>query len=138
VCAVLFIASLSEYDQVLAEDRTRNRLLESLALFETILAIPCLKDTAIILFLNKSDIFGEKIQKINLGTYFSSYTGGLDYEEALYFIKELFFEKNDGPTKTIYAHVTNATDTNHMKFVWKCTKHVVMARNLKRTGLIMV
>lgn len=136
--AILFIASLSEYDQVLAEDRTRNRLVESLSLFEGILSLPWFKNTAIILFLNKNDIFSEKITRIDLGIYFNSYVGGLDYEEGLYFIKELFFSKNDNPSKTIYAHVTNATDTNHMAFVWKCTKHIVMQQNLSRAGLIMV
>ena len=34
---VMFLAALSEYDQVLEEDHTTNRLTESLSLFEVIL-----------------------------------------------------------------------------------------------------
>ena len=37
VTAIMFIASLSEYDQKLAEDRTKNRLKESLDLFEVLI-----------------------------------------------------------------------------------------------------
>jgi hypothetical protein len=137
VRAILFIASLNEYDQVLAEDRTKNRLEESLALFEGIISLPWFKNTAIILFLNKNDLFSEKILKTDLGIYFNAYVGGLDYEEGLYFIKEQFFSKNANPKKTIYAHVTNATDTNHIAFVWKATKHIVMQLNLSKAGLVM-
>ena len=36
VDAVLFIASLSDYDQRLNEDSTRNRMQESIALFDNI------------------------------------------------------------------------------------------------------
>src|ERR1700680_2746528 len=62
VTAIMFIASLSEYDQVLAEDRTRNRLKESLDLFEGIINLPWFSSSPIILFLNKNDIFTEKIK----------------------------------------------------------------------------
>ena len=34
VRAILYVASLSEYDQVCLEDRTKNRLIDSLTLFE--------------------------------------------------------------------------------------------------------
>jgi GTPase SAR1 family protein len=136
VRAILFIASLSEYDQVLAEDRTRNRLEESLALFEGIINLSWFKNTAIILFLNKNDIFEKKVTKVDLGIYFNSYVGGLDYEEGLYFIKELYFSKNSNPSKTIYAHVTDATDTDQMAFVWKATKHIVVSQSLKNAQLM--
>src|SRR3954467_7976686 len=56
VTAIMFIASLSEYDQVLAEDRSRNRLKESLDLFEGIINLPWFNDAPIILFLNKDDL----------------------------------------------------------------------------------
>ena len=39
VRSILFIASLNEYDQMLAEDRSKNRLQESLQLFEGIIGL---------------------------------------------------------------------------------------------------
>ena len=53
VTAIFFIASLSEYDQFLAEDRTRNRMKESLDLFEGLINLRWFKSCPIILFLNK-------------------------------------------------------------------------------------
>jgi len=137
VRAILFIASLSEYDQMLAEDRTRNRMVESLALFEGIISLPWFSNTSIILFLNKNDLFQEKILKTDLGIYFNSYVGGLSYEDGLNFIKELYFSKNQNSAKTIYCHVTDATDTDHIRFVWRATKHIVMQANLTRAGLMV-
>ena len=138
VNAILFISSLNEYDQSLAEDRTRNRLLESLSLFEGIISLPWFNSTHIILFLNKNDLFTDKIRRVDLGHYFPDFDGGLgDYEEALEFIKELFFAKNLNPNKTIYAHVTDATDTQGIAFVWGATKHIILQQNLTRAGLIL-
>ena len=136
VNAILFISSLNEYDQCLAEDRTRNRLLESLSLFEGIISLPWFRSTAIILFLNKNDLFTDKVRRVDLGQFFPDYDGGCDYEEALEFIKELFFSKNLNPSKTIYAHVTDATDTQGIAFVWGATKHIILQQNLTRAGLI--
>lgn len=69
VTAIMFIASLSEYDQVLAEDRTRNRLKESLDLFEGIITLPWFKHAPIVLFLNKDDLFRKKIETVDIGIY---------------------------------------------------------------------
>ena len=53
VTAILFIAAISEYDQTLYEDDARNRLHESLDLFEKVVTSDFLKESAVILFLNK-------------------------------------------------------------------------------------
>jgi len=53
VNAVVFVAALSEYDQVLFEDETQNRMEEALQLFDQIVNSKWFKTTAIILFLNK-------------------------------------------------------------------------------------
>ena len=48
---------------------------ESLALFETILRYPWFQEASSILFLNKFDLFEEKIMKTNLAEYFPQYNG---------------------------------------------------------------
>lgn len=53
VDAVVFVASLSEFDQVLFEDESQNRLDEALDLFRQIVNSKWFKETAIVLFLNK-------------------------------------------------------------------------------------
>lgn len=59
--AIMFVASLTEYDQMLKEDRTKNRMVESINLFEGIINLPWFTDTAIILFLNKKDLLRPKL-----------------------------------------------------------------------------
>ena len=75
VTAVLFCASLSEYDQTLREDDSQNRMKESLLLFDEILNSPWFRDTAFILFLNKTDLFREKVGRVPLSVCFPNYDG---------------------------------------------------------------
>ena len=63
VTAVIFVGAISEYDQVLYEDATQNRLVEAVLLFEEIANCKWFSSTAIILFLNKRDLFEDKFAK---------------------------------------------------------------------------
>lgn len=64
VTSILFIVSSSEYDQVLLEDRTKNRLRESQNIFETIVNNRCFTEVSYILFLNKTDLLEEKLKLV--------------------------------------------------------------------------
>ena len=72
---------MNEYDQKLAEEETTNRMSEALKLFKDITNYPCFADgdTAIVLFLNKKDLFEKKIQKVPLNVYFKEYKGILKF-----------------------------------------------------------
>jgi len=137
VTAIMFIASLSEYNQVLAEDRTRNRLIESLDLFEGIANLPWFEKASIILFLNKNDLFQEKVINIDIGDYHPEYTGGKNYEAGLAYIQEEYFDRNENEDKTLYCHVTDATNTENVSFVWKATQHIILESKLSNSGLQM-
>jgi len=67
VTAVIFLVALNEYDMVLEEDNTTNRMEESIKLFQKLTGSQWFKTTSFILFLNKSDLFGEKNQKEAIG-----------------------------------------------------------------------
>ena len=56
--------------QFLVEDENQNRMCESLALFELINTYPWFKESSIVLFLNKTDLFMDKISEVYLGDYF--------------------------------------------------------------------
>ncbi len=72
--AILFLAPLSGFDQVLAEDETVNRLEDSVLLWKSICSNPLLGKTNFILFLNKIDIFRAKLDAgILFGQYIISY-----------------------------------------------------------------
>lgn len=94
----------------------QNRMIESMQLFNSICNSTWFLSTAMILFMNKKDLFMEKIQRVNITTAFPDYEGGQNYEEAVSFIKQKFAELNLNPDKkTIYMHETCATDTNQVQ-----------------------
>jgi hypothetical protein len=79
---VIFVVSLAEYDQVLSEDPTVNRLHESLSLFETLINGPLFAEPqpplfipppCIMLLLNKRDVFVEKLARTPLSVCFPLY-----------------------------------------------------------------
>jgi len=125
VTAVIFCAALSEYDQKLREDDTQNRMLESLLLFEDIVNCPPFKTIPFIIFLNKTDLFREKLEKVPLNTLFSDYNGGTDFDKACEFVKNKFLSqiKSD---KSIYPHYTCAVSTENIKIVFKDVRDTLL------------
>ncbi|KAI6077554.1 Guanine nucleotide binding protein alpha O [Aix galericulata] len=95
-----------------------NRMHESLKLFDSICNNKWFTDTSIILFLNKKDIFEEKIKKSPLTICFPEYTGPNSFTEAVAYIQAQYESKNKSPNKEIYTHITCATDTNNIQFVF--------------------
>ena len=75
VTAIIFVVAMSGYDLVLAEDEEMNRMVESMKLFESICNNKWFVETSIILFLNKKDLFQEKIARSPLTICFPEYTG---------------------------------------------------------------
>jgi len=134
VTAVIFCVALSEYDQTLREDDQQNRMKESLLLFDEICNSHWFRNTTFILFLNKIDLFREKIQKVDLKVCFPNYTGGLNFDNASAFIKARFLEQNQSP-HIIYTHFTCAISTENIEFVFKCVRETVLKKILNEVIL---
>lgn len=135
VTAVLFVASISAYDQFLYEDESTGRMTEALDLFEEITNSKWFERTSMILFLNKKDLFATKIEKVPLKEYFPEYNGGNNYDEATEFIQEMFESKNH-LEKDIYSQITCATDTNNINYVFNYVKDIIIKKGLSRAGLM--
>ena len=75
VTAIIFCVALSGYDLVLAEDEEMNRMMESMKLFDSICNNKWFVETSIILFLNKKDLFEQKIKYSPLSICFPEYKG---------------------------------------------------------------
>jgi guanine nucleotide-binding protein G(i) subunit alpha len=75
VTCIIFCVALSEYDQVLLEVNTINRMEESLTLFGSIVNSAWFTRTSIVLFLNKIDIFRRKLLTVPLERYYPDYEG---------------------------------------------------------------
>jgi len=136
VTAVLFVAAISAFDLTLFEDDRVNRMAEALKVFEEILNSPWFKQTSMILFLNKRDLFAEKIKKVRLKDYFPDYNGDNSYDDAVKYIISIFHAKNQNPDRTIYTHVTCATDSNNVQAVFNAVKDIIIKRSLQEGGLL--
>ncbi|KAG7283237.1 hypothetical protein CRUP_004979 [Coryphaenoides rupestris] len=136
VTAIIFCVAMSAYDLVLAEDEEMNRMHESMKLFDSICNNKWFTETSIILFLNKKDLFEEKIAHSPLTICFPEYSGPNKYEEAQAYIQTKFEDLNKKKdTKEIYPHFTCATDTKNVQFVFDAVTDVIIKNNLKDCGL---
>ncbi len=161
VTTILFLVAISEYDQLLFEDETVNRMQEALTLFDSICNSRWFTKTSIILFLNKIDRFKEKLPVSPMKNYFPDYEGGQDYGAACDYILNRFVSYvptptpspslkpsspttdvcyfcslNQHPTKQIYTHFTCATDTMQIRFVMAAVNDIIIQENLRMCGLI--
>ncbi|KAL7535693.1 hypothetical protein ACHAXR_012397 [Thalassiosira sp. AJA248-18] len=130
VTAVIFVAALSEYDQTLAEAKRTNRMVEALELFRSVCNNRAFSNTSIMLFLNKKDIFAEKILYSDIAAQrpFCDYAGPTkDFDHGvLYFIQKFKDCLIDDEFNDSFIHVTCATDTNNMEFVLDSTRTIIM------------
>jgi len=137
VTSVIFCVALSEYDLKLYEDETTNRMHESLKLFKEICNNKWFAETAMILFLNKRDLFEEKIKKVPLTICFKDFSGTNDMKTTSGFIKEKFLAQSDNPKKHIYPHLTCATDTDNIQVVFNAVKDIILHKALDQSGFGM-
>lgn len=137
VTAVIFFAALSEYDQKLYEEETENRMLEALNLFEYVCNCQWFKKTSTVLFLNKNDLFQEKIKKVDMKCCFPEYSGGCNYDNALNYIKEQFLARCHDSEKQIFTHVTCCTDTGAIKVVFSAVADTIIRKQLEITGMLV-
>ncbi|KAI5966988.1 GPA2 [Candida pseudojiufengensis] len=135
VSLIIFCVALSEYDQVLLEENNQNRLEESLALFDSVVNSRWFSRTSVVLFLNKIDIFAEKLQFSPLENYFPDYQGGNNINKAAKYILWRFNQVNRSGLN-IYPHVTQATDTKNIELVMAAVKETIMENNLKNSGIL--
>lgn len=102
----------------------------------------------------QADLFREKLKKVPLKKYFEEYTGGGDFKQGCEFMEEQFLAMNKNPKKTIYTHITTATDTgtaaaarsfvvvvltlctDTMEKVFGAVKDIVIKDSLRKAGLL--
>jgi len=82
VTALLFLVGLSDYDQVSLENEGVNQVQDTLTLFDSICDSRWFANTPVIILLNKTDLFAEKLHYSPPGNYFPNYQGGSDYDAA--------------------------------------------------------
>jgi guanine nucleotide-binding protein subunit alpha, other len=109
-------------------------MTEALMLFEQIANSRYFDKAALILFLNKMDLFREKLKSgiSPIGRYFSDYRGSSrDVKAGQNFFADKF-KALVRKKKELYIHFTNATDTNLLKVTMKSVQDMIVQRNLNQ------
>jgi len=100
-------------------------------------------DVPIILFLNRRDLFEQRIQDPEgykqFQAIFPNYSGGQEAKGGLEFIRDLFLETIRDPdhANPIKSHYTCALDTESMVVVWRSVREYLLKQALKDTGLLI-
>lgn len=141
VTAVIFVAAISEYDQVLFEERKKNRLEEALELFDEMANSVWFSNTNLVLFLNKSDLFRAKLCErkvpLNQSGLFPDAPLGFDFEEGAAWMKKQFLDRSRrSSSNSFFTHVTCATDTGNVQAVFDACKDSILRDSLQDLGLV--
>ena len=115
--------------------RVQNRLDEAIQLFDQICNSKWFKSTAMILFLNKKDLFEEKLKEKKFSDYIADYTGANELKPCCDHLKSMFLAKNKQAEKSVFVQVTCATDTTNVKFVFNAVVAIILEENMKSSGL---
>eukprot|EP01125_Pyxidicula_operculata_P016666 TRINITY_DN576_c2_g1_i2.p1 TRINITY_DN576_c2_g1~~TRINITY_DN576_c2_g1_i2.p1 ORF type:complete len:356 (-),score=93.51 TRINITY_DN576_c2_g1_i2:464-1531(-) len=136
VTAVIFCASLISYDLCLREERSSSAWKETLTVFQEIVNNRYFFDKPIILFLNKLDLFKQKLLTSPLEKVFPEYTGS-STDDAVAFLRKKFLALNKNPEKAIYCHPTCATDTNSISTVFKIVRQLIFKSGMSNTETVL-
>ncbi|KAJ4468771.1 guanine nucleotide binding protein, alpha subunit [Lentinula aciculospora] len=140
--AIIFLAPISAFDQVLAEAPKVNRLEDSVSLWTSIVANKILQHTDLILFLNKCDLMAAKlVSGIKLKDYVVSYGNRPnDFESTTNYLRKKFagiLKENSPLPRTFYCHYTSVTDTLSTQKVIASLKDMLMRDSLKHSTLLL-
>ena len=139
--AVIFIASLSCYDEILHEESRINAMCDQLELFDEICNNRSLTNVSMILFLNKTDLFRQKFcdqhTPLNKCEKFEDYLDDeYDFKKATDYIINEFERLDTTQNKKIFTHLTCATDTNNIERVFGDVQEIIIANSLAEAGLL--
>ena len=108
---------------------------EALMLFESIANSKFFAASALILFLNKIDLFTDKVESgtAPISTHFPDYPGHpTSVDDARAFFATKFKNQVRDPKKELYLHFTNATDTSLLDKTMRSVQDMIVQRNMNR------
>lgn len=136
--SIIFVADISAYSRTLEEDPAVNRLVDSLELFDSIINHPLFVKMDIILFLNKVDLLETELQRIPISTFVPAYDGPNEVKPVTRMLKSMYnrLNKSKPEDRSIFIHMTHATDTKAMKVIWAATTLIIVRMNVKSSGYV--
>jgi len=118
---------------LMEEDDVTNRMEESLKLFSKLSGSQWIRDSAMILFLNKYDLFQQRIKVRPLNECFNDYEDfaktcpkETELDKSVEYIKSQFTKAFSGTR--LYFFVTCALDTDNCEKVFLAVRDAILAR----------
>jgi len=165
VTSILYLFSLSDYNLEVQEllvqgKRGFNRMQENTKMFNSVINSQEMKNMNVIVFLNKKDIFEEKLRQVPLTVCYPDYPeDNRDPEAAIDFIESQIRsqdmhsaephigasnaavtafgpEEEETRKREIMFFRTHATDPHQFQFIVDSVLQNIQTENLRRLGLI--
>ncbi|KAH8992659.1 G-alpha-domain-containing protein [Lactarius akahatsu] len=138
--AIIFLAPISAFDQVLSEDPKVNRLEDSVLLWKGICQNKLLAKVDLVLFLNKCDILQRKLDSgIRLARYVKSYDDRPnDMETASKYFRGKFsaIQRTYSPVpRRFYGYCTSVTESTTTAGILASVRDIVLRQNLRSLRL---
>jgi guanine nucleotide-binding protein subunit alpha, other len=123
VTSIIFLVNLSGYDQCLVEDKDANQMVDAMSIWDSVTASPYFKRTPFMLFLNKFDLFKDKVRAVPIRATFPDYEGpAQDPKEGVRYFQTRFIrmaQRSGDKERGLYPHTTTATDRKLLGSVMK-------------------
>jgi len=136
--ALIFCVAISEYDQTLREQIETKRLDETFKVYDEVVNNRFFKNKPIIVFLNKNDIFEDKMKKRHISTYYPEFPSTASAADVIELLKKKFKALDKFPNlRQITFYVTVATNIDLFKPVFDAMYVNVLVTNLREAGFIV-
>ncbi|KAJ7894161.1 guanine nucleotide-binding protein alpha subunit [Mycena olivaceomarginata] len=141
VNAIIFLAPISCFDERLAEDPSVNRLEDTLLLWRAIVSSTLLKNTTLIVFLNKCDLLKRKLQSgIQVNKYMLSFgTRQNEVGVVVKYLKDKFKDivrADASESRTTYLYATSVTDTKATAATLNTVRDGIIREHLKHAEFV--
>eukprot|EP01083_Nonionella_stella_P148645 470960_1 len=145
VNAVLYVVAISDYDLSMFEDQTKNRLVDSIELFEDIMIkVNFFRNKSVLLFFNKYDLFIEKIKKVPITVAFDDFpTDEMDPHDAgdvVQFVANkflnVFIDAGIQLVTPLHVRRTTALDTDNIDKIFQDVQLDLVNEKLKCLNLL--
>ncbi|KAH9477866.1 Guanine nucleotide-binding protein alpha-4 subunit [Psilocybe cubensis] len=138
---IIFLAPMSGFNQVLAEDTNVNRLTDSLRLWQSICSNRILAGVEFVLFLNKLDILESKLKSgIQFADFVTSYGNKPNETEPVSkYLLDVFIRihKQYSPKRRkLHSYLTCAVDTKATSDIITKIQDVILMKILARVNLV--
>ncbi|TFK81822.1 G-alpha-domain-containing protein [Polyporus arcularius HHB13444] len=139
--AIIFLAPISCFDEQLAEDRSVNRLQDSVMLWKAVCSTKLLAKVQLILFLNKCDLLQKKLARgVRVKDYIPTYGDRPnDAPNAAKYFRQQFRDillRHSPQQRGFYSYLTSVVDTQATAIQVAAVQEGIQRNHLKDADIL--